>query len=125
MNYSYSFADAINLYVKGRITQDDASRQQRTARKILKQLEEQPGLILADEVGMGKTFVALAVAASVAINEPRRRPVVVMVPPSLREKWPKDFRLFRDIFSTNTALWHLVYLKNICQTNLYKVNVLM
>jgi len=43
---------------------------------------------------MGKTFVALAVAASVALSDPRRRPVVVMVPPALKEKWPLDFSVF-------------------------------
>ena len=45
---------------------------------------------------MGKTFVALAVAASVALRDRRRLPVVVMVPPSLKDKWPKDFQLFRE-----------------------------
>jgi hypothetical protein len=58
-------------------------------------LADQPGVVLADEVGMGKTFVALAVAASVALSDRQRRPVVVMVPPSLREKWPRDFAVFR------------------------------
>ncbi len=45
---------------------------------------------------MGKTFVGLAVATSVALSDPQRRPVVVMVPPSLREKWPQDFAVFRE-----------------------------
>ncbi len=90
----YSFCDQINLYVKGRISLEDAKRQERTAREILKRLEHQPGLILADEVGMGKTFVALAVAVSVRLSDPQKRPVVVMVPPSLKEKWPSDFMTF-------------------------------
>src|SRR5204862_155829 len=62
-------------------------------RKRLERLAGRPGLVLADEVGMGKTFVALAVAASVALSD-RDRPVVVMVPPSLKEKWPRDFGVF-------------------------------
>jgi hypothetical protein len=45
---------------------------------------------------MGKTFVALAVAVSVALSNRRKRPVVVMVPPSLKEKWPADFEMFRE-----------------------------
>src|SRR6185437_15598436 len=57
-------------------------------------LAEGPGLILADEVGMGKTFVALAVAASVALTRPDDGPVVVMVPPSLKAKWPRDWDVF-------------------------------
>ncbi len=60
MNYLYSFSNAINLHVEGRISQADASRQEKTAAEILRRFENQPGIILADEVGMGKTFVALA-----------------------------------------------------------------
>lgn len=96
MSYTYAFDNTINLHVKGRITEADARRQKATASVILQRLEELPGIILADEVGMGKTFVALAVAASVALRDKRRQPVVVMVPPSLKEKWPKDFQLFRE-----------------------------
>lgn len=96
MSYTYGFDDTINLHVKGRITEADAKRQKRTAGEILQRLEQLPGIILADEVGMGKTFVALAVAASVALRDRRHLPVVVMVPPSLKEKWPKDFQLFRE-----------------------------
>lgn len=96
MSYTYDLHNAINLHVEGRITKDDARRQQATARVILQRLDARPGQILADEVGMGKTFVALAVAASVALTPHSRRPVVVMVPPSLKEKWPKDFRLFLE-----------------------------
>jgi len=92
----YYFADGINLHVKGRISEDDAARQQRTAAEILRRLNHQPGLILADEVGMGKTFVALAVAISVAIQNQGRRPVVVMVPSSLKEKWPTDFNMMAE-----------------------------
>ena len=73
---------------------EDAKRQEITARDILLRLASRPGVILADEVGMGKTFVALAVAASVSFADRRRRPVVVMVPPSLKDKWPLDFGVF-------------------------------
>lgn len=94
MTTYYPFCTEINLHVEGRISCDDAERQEKTARKILKRLQKQPGLILADEVGMGKTFVALAVAVSVALENRGKRPVVVMVPSSLKEKWPADFALF-------------------------------
>ena len=86
----------IDLAGSGRITPEDAERQLATAKEILVRLRRQPGVILADEVGMGKTFVSLAVAASVSLNDKARRPIVVMVPPSLREKWPKDFQLFKE-----------------------------
>lgn len=96
MNSLYPFCNEIGLLVPGRISEEDAARQERTAREILRRLADQPGVILADEVGMGKTFVALAVAVSVAIANKGKRPVVVMVPSSLKEKWPADFSLFRE-----------------------------
>lgn len=92
----YPFYDKIELHVAGRITPEDAARQQRTAKEILRRLADQPGLVLADEVGMGKTFVALAVAISTALANRGRRPVVVMTPPALKEKWPADFSLFTE-----------------------------
>ena len=94
MSHLYPFCKHINLHVEGRISAEDAARQEVTAKEILRRLKDQPGVVLADEVGMGKTFVALAVALSVAVANRRRRPVVVMVPPSLQEKWPRDFSLF-------------------------------
>jgi ERCC4-related helicase len=89
----------------GRVTSEDADRQTRTAAEILRRLEEQPGLVLADEVGMGKTFVALAVAAGVVRSTNYRRPVVVMVPPPVAEKWPNDWKVFRQLcLSDDTKL---------------------
>lgn len=94
MNEWHPFAPCIQLLVKGRISEADAQRQERTAREVLRRLADQPGVVLADDVGTGKTFVALAVSISVALSDPLRRPVVVMVPPSLKEKWPQDFAVF-------------------------------
>jgi superfamily II DNA or RNA helicase len=88
------FANCIELHVQGRISEDDARRQEATARDVFRRLKTQPGLVLADEVGMGKTFIALAVATSVALSDTARRPVVVMVPSNLKQKWPQDFEVF-------------------------------
>lgn len=96
MTRSFAFHNSIDLHVERRISPDDARRQTNTAIEILRRLREQPGVVLADEVGMGKTFVALAVGVSVALNDRKRRQVVVMVPPSLKEKWPRDFDVFRE-----------------------------
>ncbi|MCF7962626.1 MAG: DEAD/DEAH box helicase [Pirellula sp.] len=96
MTVDYPFCDQINLHVKDRISAEDANRQKLAAQAILKRLVDQPGVILADEVGMGKTFVAIAVAVSTALANRGGRPVVVMVPSSLKEKWPGDFDLFRE-----------------------------
>ncbi|MCK5878368.1 MAG: DEAD/DEAH box helicase [Holophagae bacterium] len=90
------FCKDINLHVEGRISSEDAMRQEKTAREILQRLSDIPGIILADEVGMGKTFVALAAAVSVALENRGKKPVIIMVPSSLKEKWPRDFELFRE-----------------------------
>ena len=85
MTWNVRFDPArIDLHVVDRISAADASRQSATVDAILARLVDQPGVVLADEVGMGKTFVALAVAVSVAWARPDGGPVVVMVPPSHR-----------------------------------------
>ncbi len=90
------FAEACIHLKNPRISADDAERQARAAAEVLHRLVRQPGVILADEVGMGKTFVALAVAASILIEREDAGPIVVMTPPSLRYKWPKDWNVFRE-----------------------------
>jgi hypothetical protein len=92
---NWQLAQGMSL-ATGRIPAADALRQEKTAAEILRRLGSQPGVILADEVGMGKTFVALAVAAGVVESTKRRRPVVVMVPPAVADKWPNDWRVFRE-----------------------------
>ncbi|MCB1130701.1 MAG: DEAD/DEAH box helicase family protein, partial [Verrucomicrobiae bacterium] len=87
---------AISLHVAGRISAEDAARQESTAQVILQRLSAQPGLVLADEVGMGKTFVALATALSVTLADRSRRPAVVMIPAALERKWPADFDVFKE-----------------------------
>lgn len=96
MSFAVPFATESITLSTDRVSTEDAERQERTAHEILRRLAEQPGLILADEVGMGKTFVALGVAASVALARPDDGPIVVMVPPSLKHKWPKDWDVFRE-----------------------------
>src|SRR3954466_15607029 len=80
-----------------RISDSDAVRQLRTILEVLHRLATQPGVVLADEVGMGKTFVALGVAMVTALADRGRRPVVIMVPSSLHEKWPRDFYVFKSL----------------------------
>ncbi len=64
----------------------DQNRQRGETVELLKRLHSQPGVVLADEVGMGKTFVALAVGYCVGLQS-KRGPVVVMAPPNLIDKW--------------------------------------
>ncbi|MFN8172449.1 MAG: DEAD/DEAH box helicase [Candidatus Nanopelagicales bacterium] len=79
----------------GKIPVAEAERQSVTAQEILLRLREQPGVVLADEVGLGKTFVALAVAAATALSDSGKHPVIVMVPPALTTKWPQEWDTFR------------------------------
>lgn len=95
MSAAFDPAKDMDLFVSARIKQEDAARQQRTAVEVTSRLKRQPGLILADEVGMGKTFVALASAATIHFTDPERRPVVIMVPRALAEKWPRDAEVFK------------------------------
>jgi hypothetical protein len=88
-----------------RISAEDADRQTGTAAEILLRLNTQSGVILADEVGMGKTYVALAVAVSVVEATDGERPVVVMVPPSVREKWPREWDVFRELCLKERSTW--------------------
>lgn len=93
----YKYCEKIDLFTEHQISKKDASRQEKTAKEILDRIRlKQPGLILADEVGMGKTFVALSVAVSAHLSDPSRRPIVIMVPPSLMPKWESDFEDFKS-----------------------------
>jgi len=90
---------------KAQINPADAQRQAETARVILERLLVQPGVLLADEVGMGKTYVAMAVVASVIASTRRTHcPVVVMVPAGLRQKWQRDWEQFKTHCVRNHAL---------------------
>ena len=99
MPVDWKFDASIELGGLGsrRIEIIDGQRQRTTVEAILNDLRDRPGVVLADEVGMGKTYVALAVAASV-ISSTRGRsgPVVVMVPSRLRRKWQREWKQFKD-----------------------------
>lgn len=86
-----------------RVAPADQQRQRKEIAEILRRLEKQPGVILADEVGMGKTFVALGVAYAVARSSPVG-PVIVMAPPSLVTKWEKDLKAFFELYVPGVAL---------------------
>ncbi len=97
MTWPTAFDDARIRLMSDRISPADAARQTSTAREIVRRLASQPGLVLADEVGMGKTFVALSVAMMALWSDKGRRPVVVMVPPSVKTKWENDWGVFRSL----------------------------
>jgi len=91
----------------------DCERQTETARAILRRFfgandhERRELMILADEVGLGKTYVALAVAVSIldAIRRgeapdglPANRPVILVLTPTsdaLFNKWRREAEAFK------------------------------
>ncbi|MGB8854349.1 MAG: DEAD/DEAH box helicase [Pirellulales bacterium] len=84
--------------INGNVPEADQRRQRREVEEILRRFERQPGVILADEVGMGKTFVALAIATTVALKNPAG-PVIVMVPSNLVAKWQQDLKTFCELYT--------------------------
>lgn len=76
----------------------DILRQENTVLAAWKMLRGQPGLALADEVGMGKTFEALGIAACVRHEKPKSRIVVITPGPDLNAKWLGDIDRFREMY---------------------------
>ena len=72
----------------------DVERQEDTVLRALAMLREQPGVVLADEVGMGKTFEALGVAAAFRHASRRGRIMVLTPGPDLNKKWFKEIQKF-------------------------------
>lgn len=72
----------------------DVARQEDTVLRALGMLDVQPGVVLADEVGMGKTYEALGVIAARRQEDPRRRTLVLTPGPDLNAKWTKEFDAF-------------------------------
>ncbi|MFZ3288017.1 MAG: helicase-related protein [Telluria sp.] len=78
--------------------QDDWDRQRTTAEKVAVRFEDDyDTVLLADEVGMGKTYVALAVMADYLWqSQENDRKVLLITPPShvLRHKWVEEISSF-------------------------------
>jgi hypothetical protein len=68
--------------------------QRDAALAIINKLEQYNGCILADSVGLGKTFTALAV---IKYYENRNRSVLVLCPKRLNDNW----RMFRENYKNN------------------------
>lgn len=76
--------------------EQDWARQRRTAADILQRLKKQEGVILADQVGMGKTYVALAVAVCQILSTAELGQVVIFVPSAVADKWVREWRKFSE-----------------------------
>jgi hypothetical protein len=80
-----------------KIPQSDIERQERTVLRACALLAIQPGVVLADEVGMGKTFEALGVAAVVHHQTPRAKILIITPGPDLNTKWDKELQHFAAV----------------------------
>lgn len=83
---------------KDGIPSADVERQEATVIRALDMLDSRPGIVLADEVGMGKTYEALGVAAAMRRAKPRSRIVVVTPGRDLNQKWHEEFPRFQEMF---------------------------
>jgi superfamily II DNA or RNA helicase len=82
----------------------DAERQTETAAEILKRFASRPVQLLADEVGMGKTYVALAVAAALRPARSYARVAVLVPNEELVRKWEREVRHFMASCVRDAAL---------------------
>lgn len=76
------------------VDRDTALLQTATCVRLISLLEEVPGVILGDDVGMGKTYVAFGVAVYFLSRNPRRKILIVTPDWQLNEKWFRDIRNF-------------------------------
>jgi hypothetical protein len=91
------------LKLGARVEQDgipagDIERQEDTVLRAIDMLDDRPGILLADEVGMGKTYEALGIAAVTRHLNSRSRIVIVTPGPDLNSKWFGEFSRFREMF---------------------------
>src|SRR5438128_472786 len=74
------------------VPREDAERQARSAELVTRILSKRPGFVLADEVGMGKTYVTFGHIALQCDRQPRMRSLVVVPSGELARKWERDLR---------------------------------
>jgi hypothetical protein len=74
----------------------EVERQEATVLRALAMLEDRPGVVLADEVGMGKTFEAIGVIAAQLHGKPDAKAVILTPGPDLTTKWIKELNRFED-----------------------------
>jgi Helicase conserved C-terminal domain/SNF2-related domain len=75
---------------------DDVERQEDTVLRALAMLDERPGVVLADEVGMGKTYEALGLVAAIRHEKPKARVLILTPGPDLNTKWHDELRRFGE-----------------------------
>ncbi|OOM78825.1 SNF2-related protein [Clostridium sp. BL-8] len=71
--------------------------QTKTCAAIISMLKNTPGIILGDDVGMGKTYIAFATAVYY-LSKYRSKPVIIVTPSTLlNNKWYEDISNFIEV----------------------------
>lgn len=92
-------ASKLDLALGPGVTPTDQERQRRSATAILERMfgaSPVPGVILGDEVGMGKTYVALAVAAAHLHQHPTGRILVLAHSRAMARTWKDRWDCLRQ-----------------------------
>lgn len=92
-----SFLDLGAMATQANISMKDIERQEDTVLRALEILDGAPGVVLADEVGMGKTFEALGVLAARAQADPSSRFLIITPGNDLNKKWLGEIHRFTSI----------------------------
>ena len=61
---------------------------------MIEMLQKVPGIILGDDVGMGKTYIAICVVMWFLANYPERKVLIITPGWQLNKKWHNDLRNF-------------------------------
>ncbi len=78
------------------ILDEDIERQEDTVLRALEILDRSPGVLLADEVGMGKTFEAIGVIACARHQNRKARILVITPGADLNKQWMGAMNRFRE-----------------------------
>jgi hypothetical protein len=81
--------------VEEHISEEAIHRQEDTVLSALQILQTEPGVLLADEVGMGKTYQALGLIACILERNPAAKVLVVTPRPVLNQQWLRVAGRFR------------------------------
>lgn len=79
------------------IDKDTANLQTSTCFSIINMLSDSPGIILGDDVGMGKTYIAIATAIYYLNKYPNKQVIVITPSWLLNSKWHNDMRNFIEL----------------------------
>lgn len=76
------------------VNKETADLQTNTCAQIIEMLQEVPGIILGDDVGMGKTYIAFCTAVYFLSQNPKKKIVIITPNWLLNDKWYNDIRNF-------------------------------